>query len=68
MLPFFLIGLIIVLPFWRIFSKAGFNGALSILMIIPLLNLFMIYFLAFSDWPALKTPPGGIYFRPPRRE
>ena len=43
-----------VLPFWRIFSKAGFHGALSLLMLIPLANVVMLFFLAFADWPALK--------------
>jgi hypothetical protein len=49
-----IVGLIIVLPFWKIFSKAGFNGVLAVLMIIPFVNLFMIFYLAFADWPALK--------------
>ena len=47
-------ALVIVVPFWRIFSKAGFPGALSLLMLIPLVNLVMIFVLAFADWPALK--------------
>jgi hypothetical protein len=45
---------VIVVPFWRIFSKAGFPGALSLLMFIPLVNLVMIFVLAFSEWPALR--------------
>jgi hypothetical protein len=45
---------VIVVPFWRIFSKAGFSGALSLLMFIPLVNLIMIFVLAFSEWPALR--------------
>ncbi|HEC83508.1 MAG TPA: hypothetical protein ENI46_03345 [Firmicutes bacterium] len=47
-------GIIIVLPFWFIFSKAGFPGALAILMIIPFVNLVMIFYLAFAEWPALR--------------
>jgi hypothetical protein len=45
---------VIVVPFWRIFSKAGFSGALSLLMFIPFVNLIMIFVLAFAPWPALK--------------
>ncbi|MFW6114550.1 MAG: hypothetical protein ACOC7K_02310 [bacterium] len=48
------IAAVIVVPFWRIFSKAGFSGAFSLLMVIPLLNLIMIFVLAFADWPALR--------------
>ena len=45
---------LIIWPFWRIFAKAGFNGALSLLMLLPLVNVVMIFFLAFAEWPALK--------------
>ena len=30
---------LIVIPFWKIFSKAGFSGALSLLMLVPLANI-----------------------------
>lgn len=46
---------LVVWPFWRIFAKAGFAAPLSILMIIPLINLAVLYFVAFSEWPALKA-------------
>jgi hypothetical protein len=54
-----IMGLIIVIPFWKIFQKAGFNSLLSILMLIPFVNLIMIFYLAFSEWPVLKgkQPP-----------
>jgi hypothetical protein len=47
-------GIIVIWPFWKIFSKAGFNGALSLLMLIPLVNIVMIFYLAFSQWPATR--------------
>jgi len=50
---------VIVVPFWRIFSKAGFPGALSLLMFIPLVNLIMIFVLAFAEWPALRDKKGN---------
>lgn len=48
------IGAVFVVPFWKIFSKAGFPGALSLLMLVPLVNLIMIFVLAFAEWPALR--------------
>jgi hypothetical protein len=46
-----------VIPFWKIFSKAGFPPALSLLMPIPGVNLVLLYILAFADWPSLRKPP-----------
>jgi hypothetical protein len=56
---FIIVALIMIIPFWKIFQKAGFNPALAILMLIPIVNLVMIFFLAFAEWPALKRtqPP-----------
>ncbi len=44
-----------VWPYWRIFKKAGFSPALSLLMLVSIANIVMIFFLAFTDWPALKN-------------
>ena len=60
-----IVGLIIVLPFWKIFTKAGFPGALAILVIIPFVKILMIFFLAFAEWPALKGRTGGLPPQPP---
>jgi hypothetical protein len=49
-----IVGVIVIWPFWKIFTKAGFSGAMAILMIIPVVNVVMIFYLAFSEWPALK--------------
>lgn len=64
-----------VVIYWKLFSKAGYSGWLSLLMFVPLVNLGMIIFLAFSDWPVLKElrdlraragyrPPAGAYVPP----
>lgn len=45
-------AVLVVLPFWRIFSKAGYSGAMSLLMLVPLANIVMLFVLAFSEWPA----------------
>jgi hypothetical protein len=44
----------IILPFWFIFSKAGYSKWLSLLMVIPIVNFVMLYFLAFSTWPSQR--------------
>lgn len=55
LLAIFVVLPIIVIPYWRIFSKAGFAGALSLLMVVPLVNLIILYVVAFSEW---KMKPG----------
>lgn len=44
-------AVIVILPFWFIFSKAGYSKWLSLLMVVPLVNIALLYFLAFSKWP-----------------
>jgi len=46
--------LVTVLPFWKICSKAGFPGALSLLMLVPVANLILPFYIAFAEWPALR--------------
>ncbi|MDT8385796.1 MAG: hypothetical protein RRB22_15440 [Gammaproteobacteria bacterium] len=48
------IAIIVIIPFWAIFSKAGYSKWLSLLMVIPIVNLIALYFLAFSAWPCLQ--------------
>jgi hypothetical protein len=55
-----LIAVLVVWPFWRIFSKAGFSGWLALGMVIPLVNLLLLCYLGFAEWPALHRSP----FRP----
>ncbi|QAU23052.1 hypothetical protein EO087_02805 [Dyella sp. M7H15-1] len=40
-----------LIPAWKIVSKAGYNGAWSLLIFIPLVNIIMMYVFAFSQWP-----------------
>ncbi len=47
----------IILPFWRIFSKAGMPGPLSLLMVVPFVNLAMLYFLAYVPWKSEQRLP-----------
>lgn len=41
---------IVVLPYWQIFRKAGFSPVLSLLILVPLVNLVLLYYVAFSHW------------------
>ena len=52
--PFMMLvmALAVILPFWFIFSKAGYSKWLSLLMVVPLVNVILLYFLAFSQWPS----------------
>jgi len=43
-----------VLIFCKIFSKAGYSWALGLLMLVPIANIIMAFFLAFADWPIQK--------------
>jgi len=47
-------AVVIIIPFWAIFSKAGYSKWLSLLMVVPIVNIIALYFLAFSTWPSLQ--------------
>jgi amino acid transporter len=40
-----------ILCYWRIASKAGYQGILSLLMLVPLVNFIVLLYFAFTDWP-----------------
>jgi hypothetical protein len=48
------VAAVICLPWIRIFSKAGYSAWLSLTMFVPFLNLIVVIWFAFSDWPALR--------------
>lgn len=47
---------LIIVPFWQIFKKSGMGGPLSLLMVLPLVNIVMLYILAFSRWKVVPAP------------
>jgi hypothetical protein len=53
-----LLNVLIVLPFWKICTKAGFPGALSLLMIVPIANIVLPFYIAFAEWPTLRNSQG----------
>ena len=46
--------LVTIVPFWRIVSKTGLPGVLSLLFLIPFANIIMLFVLAFTKWPIEK--------------
>ena len=52
-----LLALLLVIPTWRIFMRAGFPGALALLHLVPVVGLLVVMaILAFNDWPAGEAP------------
>jgi len=48
----FIVALVLIIPTWRICTRAGFSGALSLLHLVPVIGIFIIMaVLAFSPWP-----------------
>lgn len=53
-----IIAIIVIIPFWRIFKRAGYPGAFGLLAIIPFAGIVLLYVLAFMPWPNLKGMEG----------
>lgn len=60
-------AIITVIPFWKICMRVGLSPWLSLLLVVPLVNLIFVYYVAFSAWPALRagSSPGGPGPQPP---
>ncbi len=54
-----IIGAIVVVPFWRIFGRAGLNPAFSLFFFVPGIGWLIVYLLlAFLRWPATEPDAG----------
>ncbi len=54
---FFLLPFVIVFTLWlgsKILEKAGIDKKWVFCLLIPVVNIFMIWAFAFSNWPNLK--------------
>jgi heme/copper-type cytochrome/quinol oxidase subunit 2 len=49
-----LIIIFAIIIWWKIFSKAGYSGALGLLMFVPIANLIVLLVLAFGQWPIYR--------------
>jgi hypothetical protein len=48
---FALVFAVWIIPAWKIVSRAGFSGAWSLLLIVPILGAVMYWVFAFVRWP-----------------
>ena len=54
-----LVALVLIIPTWRICTRAGFSGALSLFHLVPVIGSFIVMaILAFGDWPAGEARRG----------
>lgn len=44
-------AVILIFPFWRISERVGYPGWISLLMLVPGINIIYVYFLALAKWP-----------------
>ena len=44
-------------PVIRILDRIGHNRWFAVMAVIPLMNLFGLWMLAFSKWPSMEPPP-----------
>jgi hypothetical protein len=49
------IPVLIIWPAMRICGRAGFSPWLGLLIVVPLANVLLLWFVAFSPWPALEA-------------
>ena len=53
---FVLLSVFVVFTLWlgyRILEKAGFDGRWTLVLLVPVVNIIMIWIFAFSPWPKL---------------
>lgn len=55
-----------VVIWWKIFAKAGYSGALGLLMLVPLVNFVLLLVLAFGTWPIHEELEHARMFPAPR--
>ncbi|MBV2131140.1 hypothetical protein KQY15_18730 [Rheinheimera sp. SM2107] len=45
-----IVGAIFIVPAWRICQRVGYPGPLGLLIVIPIANIILLYFIAFGPW------------------
>ena len=46
--------ILVVVPYWKLWTRTGHSGWWALLMLVPLANLISLWVLAFKGWPALR--------------
>ncbi|WKJ89527.1 hypothetical protein QZJ86_16090 [Methylomonas montana] len=57
-LYFILLPVYVLFCLWlgyRILEKAGFDGRWTLVLLVPVVNIIMIWVFAFSSWPNLRS-------------
>ncbi len=54
-----IVGIVAVVAFWRICTKAGFPGWYGVAVVIPMANVLLVLFLAFAEWPLEREFSGS---------
>ena len=49
------IATVVVIPARRICQRTGYPGWMGILILVPMVNLVLLYIIAFADWPTNQT-------------
>jgi hypothetical protein len=66
MMAYVIVWFVVITPFlvipasWSIFRKAGFHPGLSVLTLFPVINVFVLYHIAFSNWPSRPFETGPV--------
>ena len=54
------VALLVIVPCWKIFQRAGLNPALSLFIFVPVLGWWIAgAILAYSKWPAVVVTESG---------
>jgi hypothetical protein len=61
---FVCMAMVVIWPVARICSRLGFSPWLAILVLVPIGNLFLLWFIALSPWPALPSDQPGVQRQP----
>ena len=46
-----LMAIVMMVVHWKLIEKTGNHGAISLLLLVPLVNIGVYFWLAFSEWP-----------------
>ena len=50
-LPLIILALLTLPPWWMLWKRTGHSPWISLVMIIPLVNIVMMWVIAFKKWP-----------------
>jgi hypothetical protein len=55
-----LFALLLIVPSWRIFERAGYSGLYALFHLVPVIGPFIVMaILAFGDWPNGEGKPAA---------